>query len=64
MLYLKEEGLNFVREEIRAIKRRLEVCKPEELLVEQTRLKVYRSLLETEKEPETTKEDENDFLGL
>ena len=45
---LKDEGITHVMNELRSVRNLLETCKPEELVILQTKVKVYRGLLEAE----------------
>lgn len=63
MKYLSKEGIEFVLEELRSCKKRLETCKPEELEKLQNSINIYRSLLVKEGEKEEPETDE-DLLGL
>lgn len=46
--YLKDDGISYIMQELRSTRNLLENCKPEELVVLQTKVKIYRSLLEAE----------------
>lgn len=46
--YLKDDGINYLMSEVRSCRILLETCKPEEVLVLQTKIKIYRGLLEAE----------------
>lgn len=59
MKHLTSEGVIYVQNELLSLKKRLEDCKPEELLVLQTQLKVYRGLLTADKVEEL--QDEIEF---
>ena len=59
MKHLTSDGVIYVQNELLSLKKRLEDCKPEELLVLQTQLKVYRGLLAAEKVEEL--QDEIEF---
>ena len=59
MKHLTSDGVIYVQNELLSLKKRLEDCKPEELLVLQTQLKVYRGLLAADKVEEL--QDEIEF---
>lgn len=59
MKHLTSDGVIYVQNELLSLKKRLEDCKPEELLVLQTQLKVYRGLLTADKVEEL--QDEIEF---
>lgn len=59
MKHLTSDGVIYVQNELLSLKKRLEDCKPEELLVLQTQLKVYRVLLAADKVEEL--QDEIEF---
>ena len=59
MKHLTSDGVIYVHNELLSLKKRLEDCKPEELLVLQTQLKVYRGLLAADKVEEL--QDEIEF---
>jgi hypothetical protein len=59
MKNLTSDGVIYVQNELLSLKKRLEDCKPEELLVLQTQLKVYRGLLTADKVEEL--QDEIEF---
>lgn len=58
MKHLTSDGVIYVQNELLSLKKRLEDCKPEELLVLQTQLKVYRGLLAADKVEELQEEIE------
>lgn len=62
MKLLSNDGIIHVQQELLSLKKRLEDCKPEELIVLQTQIKVYRGLLSTDKVEELQEEIED--LGL
>lgn len=55
---LKDDGIVFIQRELLSIKKRLEDCKPEELTELQTKIKVYRGLLQADKVEELREEIE------
>lgn len=59
---LTNDGVIHVQQELLSLKKRLEDCKPEELIVLQTQIKVYRGLLSADKVEELQEEIED--LGL
>jgi len=59
MKNLTSDGVIYIQNELLSLKKRLEDCKPEELLVLQTQLKVYRGLLAADKVEEL--QDEIEF---
>lgn len=59
---LSNDGIIHVQQELLSLKKRLEDCKPEELIVLQTQIKVYRGLLSADKVEELQEEIED--LGL
>jgi len=59
---LTNDGVIHVQQELLSLKKRLEDCKPEELIVLQTQIKVYRGLLSNDKVEELQEEIED--LGL
>lgn len=59
---LTNDGIIHVQQELLSLKKRLEDCKPEELLVLQTQIKVYRGLLSADKVEELQEQIED--LGL
>ena len=62
MKLLSNDGIIHVQQELLSLKKRLEDCKPEELMVLQTQIKVYRALLSADKVEELQEEIED--LGL
>lgn len=62
MKLLSNDGIIHVQQELLSLKKRLEDCKPDELLVLQTQIKVYRGLLSADKVEELQEEIED--LGL
>lgn len=62
MKLLSNDGIVHVQQELLSLKKRLEDCKPEELMVLQTQIKVYRALLSADKVEELQEEIED--LGL
>lgn len=62
MKCLTNDGIVQVQKELLSLKKRLEDCKPEELIVLQTQIKVYRGLLVADKVEELQEEIED--LGL
>lgn len=62
MKLLSNDGIIHVQQELLSLKKRLEDCKPEELIVLQTQIKVYRGLLSADKVEELQEEIED--LGL
>lgn len=46
--YLKDDGISYIMRELRSVRNLLETCKPEELVQLQTKVKIYRGLLEAE----------------
>ena len=59
---LTKDGVIHVQQELLSLKKRLEDCKPDELIVLQTQIKVYRGLLSSDKVEELQEEIED--LGL
>lgn len=59
---LTNDGVIHVQQELLSLKKRLEDCKAEELIVLQTQIKVYRGLLSNDKVEELQEEIED--LGL
>lgn len=59
---LTNDGVIHVQQELLSLKKRLEDCKPDELIVLQTQIKVYRGLLSSDKVEELQEEIED--LGL
>ena len=59
---LTNDGVIHVQQELLSLKKRLEDCKPDELIVLQTQIKVYRGLLSNDKVEELQEEIED--LGL
>lgn len=59
---LTNDGVIHVQQELLSLKKRLEDCKPEELIVLQTQIKVYRGLLSADKVEELQEQIED--LGL
>ena len=62
MKLLSNDGIIHVQQELLSLKKRLEDCKPEELLGLQTQIRVYRGLLSADKVEELTEEIQD--LGL
>lgn len=62
MKYLSNDGIIHVQQELLSLKKRLEDCKPDELLNLQTQIKVYRALLSADKVEELQETIED--LGL
>ena len=58
MKYLSNDGVIHAQQELLSLKKRLEDCKPEELIVLQTQIKVYRGLLSADKVEELQEEIE------
>ena len=46
--YLKDDGVVLIMSELRSLRNQLETCKTEELVVLQTKIKIYRGLLDAE----------------
>lgn len=55
---LKDDGIVWVQNELLSLKKRLENCSPEELVVLQSQIKAFRSLLEADRVEELKEEIE------